>query len=262
MLKYSKTRNKFLYTVLPVFAIIFACSIYYYHSQLSQELRLKIESKATNLARYTAQNIAKNLNNYYYTLRTNANILSEFDQIDERYRRKIFDAYIKKIAIENKDIYAVWTIWEPNALDNLDKDNQNSNFGIQNLGAFASTWKNTKNGLAHNVAPIADYSDEYYTTPKNTLRDCLLNPYFFSYSDNPKDKVYETTIAVPIVKNGQFLGVVGMDISIQSLCDSIITVKPYENEGYALLVANNGDRIAHYSQELVGKKILGTGVYD
>ena len=31
-------------------------------------------------------------------------------------------------------------------------------------------------------------------------------------------------------------------------------VKPYENEGYALLVANNGDRIAHYSQELVGKK--------
>src|SRR5690606_9000140 len=84
----------------------------------------------------------------------------------------------------------------------------------------------------------------------------ITDPYYlneYSSEDGLKEEILGSSICVPLIHEGAFAGIVGMDVAL-NVFDYITTIKPYERAS-TFLLANNGDIVAHENKELVGKNI-------
>ena len=93
-----------------------------------------------------------------------------------------------------------------------------------------------------------------YHDLKLSKKEEITDPYYFSeYSSTQKDDVFGTSVCVPIIANGAFAGIAGMDLSLNNF-DFITQIKPYEN-ATTFLVSNNGTIVAHEKKDFIGKNI-------
>ncbi|WP_289284920.1 cache domain-containing protein, partial [Methylophaga sp. UBA1918] len=93
---------------------------------------------------------------------------------------------------------------------------------------------------------------EYYLCPKESNKSCVVDPYI--YPINGKD-VLLTSMVVPVTKNGNFIGMTGIDISADFLQSNIVKVDKqlYDGAGEILLVSPKGVIVADSENpELVG----------
>ena len=101
--------------------------------------------------------------------------------------------------------------------------------------------------VEHEVTDITQYdmdSDNaliWFTVPRKTGASIWLEPY---YTENLDALVISYN--VPICKDGQFIGVIGIEIDYQTIADMIKNIKLY-NSGYAFLNNANGKLIYHPS---------------
>ncbi|WP_130807471.1 methyl-accepting chemotaxis protein [Senegalia massiliensis] len=85
-----------------------------------------------------------------------------------------------------------------------------------------------------------DYSDgEWYIDAKNGENHISESTYISSLTNNPC-----ITVAVPIIRNGETIGVLGGDINLNGLQEIVSSIK-IGNEGYGYLVDASGTYIAH-----------------
>ncbi len=63
-----------------------------------------------------------------------------------------------------------------------------------------------------------------------------------------------TTISVPIYNNKEFIGAVGIDISLEKIAEDISKIKLYDT-GYAILLSEKGNILGHPNKEFLMKNI-------
>lgn len=143
-------------------------------------------------------------------------------------------------------------MWEPNALDGRDNEFINFNDYYDETGRFATYW------YRDNGKVVGDYNDDYevdyYVIPKETKEETILEPYYDDINDK---NVLMTSTIVPIIVEGEFLGVVGIDISLDSLQEKSEEITFYDT-GYISIVSNNGVYVAHKEDNHIGKDIGNT----
>lgn len=94
-----------------------------------------------------------------------------------------------------------------------------------------------------------------YYIIKNNLINWISDPELFSYTGKEEDAILNTNISVPIVINGEFVGLAGADIDMsffQKITDSI---RPYPGS-FSFILSNNGTVVAHPKTEWVGKHFM------
>ncbi|OLQ72749.1 hypothetical protein BIT28_06020 [Photobacterium proteolyticum] len=173
--------------------------------------------------------------------------------------RLSFNHYIKRLVEQQTDILGMFIVLEPNVLsdDNLYVDNVE--LASNNVGRFSPYWVRTENG---NIE-LGDLEEEYITdtTPgsfgraKNewyacsvrTRQPCILNPFLDRAGS---EEVLMTAVTFPLLENGELLGTVGIDLSLQSLQVLIDAVDSsfYNGQGHAVLFGQDGV-IAAYDQD-------------
>ncbi|HDR2279464.1 TPA: methyl-accepting chemotaxis protein [Enterobacter ludwigii] len=98
-------------------------------------------------------------------------------------------------------------------------------------------------------------SGDYYLLPKQRQKDVIIEPYIYPY--NGVD-VMLTSIAAPIMREGQFLGSVTSDFSLATLQSMIGAIKPWNGTGYALLLSAGNSVVSSPDKRAVGKPYTGT----
>ncbi|WP_414149628.1 methyl-accepting chemotaxis protein [Enterobacter sp. BNK-18] len=98
-------------------------------------------------------------------------------------------------------------------------------------------------------------SGDYYLLPKQRQKDVIIEPYIYPY--NGVD-VMLTSIAAPIMREGQFLGSVTSDFSLATLQSMIGAIKPWNGTGYALLLSAGNNVVSSPDKRAVGKPYTGT----
>ncbi|HHA1404190.1 TPA: methyl-accepting chemotaxis protein [Enterobacter ludwigii] len=98
-------------------------------------------------------------------------------------------------------------------------------------------------------------SGDYYLLPKHRQKDVIIEPYIYPY--NGVD-VMLTSIAAPIMREGQFLGSVTSDFSLATLQSMIGAIKPWNGTGYALLLSAGNSVVSSPDKRAVGKPYTGT----
>jgi methyl-accepting chemotaxis protein len=211
-----------------------------------------IYSELENLADNEAGNISLWLETHFGVARSLAQSMEACEEIEPAQRRFFYNILLKKMTEANPEITAVWTCWQPNALDGLDAQYANSE-GTDSSGRFISFWSRTKAGIE--LTPLENYeisgTGDYYLIPLRTGKETITEPYFYVI-DGVSTLI--TSLAVPIKKNGQTVGVAGVDIALSKIQSIVESISPYT--GSAASVFSNGGLIAGYfDPSLLGKPV-------
>jgi methyl-accepting chemotaxis protein len=182
-----------------------------------------------------------------------ANVMSSFESIPPERRRTVAIDYLFALLEKNPDALAVWTLWEPDALDGLDARYVNDSLsGSDGRGIFTPLIYREEDGLAL-TEPAPDgwaaYGEPFYTGAKESLREHVTEPYFY-----PVDgvDVLMISLVAPIIRDGEFLGVLGMDILPDQLQQRLGELKLYES-GFGRLIAHSGTVVTHPYVERIGE---------
>jgi methyl-accepting chemotaxis protein len=180
-----------------------------------------------------------------------------------------------KTAFErNSKVLGIWLAFEPNGLDGKDSEFANDAARQSNeIGRFATYWSRA-GGTALNTIMVEEDMTKtdlnlsgtpynvWYTCPRDSKRTCLLDP----YADTVGGKeMLMTTISVPLLVDGKAIGVVGIDISLDTLQAAAVDSQRelFNSAGHMLIVSGSGVLAANsVDASKVGKNIvqgLGAG---
>lgn len=179
-------------------------------------------------------------------------------------KRALALSTLKRTLNLSPDFLGTYVAFEPNQLDYADHILR-SEEGSDEQGRFIPYVVRGEKG-EFNIEALMGLEDqsldengiragEYYLCPKDFNKSCVIDPYI--YPVNGKD-VLLTSIVVPINKNGQFIGMTGIDIKADFL-QSIVTdvdKQLYDGAGKMLLLSPKGVIVASSEHpDLVGKNL-------
>jgi methyl-accepting chemotaxis protein len=163
---------------------------------------------------------------------------------------------LSSILKKNPGVLALWTAWEPEAFDGLDKKFVRADAAHDATGRFVPYVAQTADGKV-SLEPLKDYevpgAGDYYLLARRLRQEVIVDPYL--YSVNGQDTLI-TSIVVPVMVQGKFMGVVGADVSLaflQSLLDERLQQRPEER----LILLSQANKVAAFSgsPQWIGKNI-------
>lgn len=173
--------------------------------------------------------------------------------------RETMNKILINVLKDNPQFIATWTLWEPNALDGRDAEFIDQP-GYDGTGRFIPYWS-TQNGEPH-LEPLVNFAEQgagdYYLIPKESKLETIIEPY--DYPIDGKD-VLITSAVVPIIVGGTFVGVVGIDIALDTIQTVVAEIKPL-GTGYARLISNKGKYVAHQDIPQIGRMVENSRVKD
>lgn len=203
------------------------------------------------VGRFSAREMQANVEEGLIVARTMADTLESFHKTKTTGRTQVV-AVLTKVLETNASFIGTWTGWEPNAWDGKD-----SNFvgveGHDTTGRFVPylSWQSGKPTLG----PLTGYTNpgegDYYLVPKERKKETMVEPYLYSIDGV---QVLMTSAVVPVVIDGQFLGVAGVDLPLKKLQEGAARIKPFQ-ESIAFLVTANGNLASHPDDTLITKPV-------
>jgi len=217
-------------------------------------------AKATmvGLARKEADQVTREIEKALLSARSLANMLYATKTGNAVLSRATVDAILRCTLERTESFVGVYTAWEPNAFDGQDVNFINAK-GSDASGRFIPYWNRNTAGKVV-VEPLVDFEDasldemgvrkgEYYLLPKQTKKECVIEPYLYSVSGV---KTLMTSLVVPLIQGDRFLGIAGIDIPLdflQSMVEKEATDKKTFFDGTAqMFIVSNRGRIAAASE--------------
>lgn len=245
----SSLRLKIMVWTGAIILVVSAFIITYSTLSTRQEAVENAQDESTFIARAEAENIKIQIEPAFETARV---LATSFGAIKEAgnpitLTREQVNGILKKVSEENPSFLGTWTLWEPNAFDGLDASFANTPLHDE-TGRFIPYWVRTDENTVEGVA-IIDYETEglnpWYSIPRETRQVTLIPPYF--YPINGVD-VLMTTISHPIVENGEFYGVVGVDYPVAFVQGIVDDINLFGGTANAVLLTNEGSLVAVRNQ--------------
>ncbi len=220
-----------------------------------QSAREEALNQAREVARRCAAEMSSVLNQAMCVSSTLAKSFEAFEQVPLEARRPAYIYQLKAFLAKTPQVMCIWSIWEPNALDGRDAEFVNAPLHGAH-GRFDPSWNRGGGPITNDVT--SDYETpgdgDYYIIPRQRNRDVVMEPYEYTYASGGGNH-WETTLSAPIQNAaGQFIGAVGVDITLVELQRITDTIKPY-GTGFACLVSNGGTIATHPRKELINKPI-------
>ncbi len=245
-----KLRTKLLISICSVAWLAFALTITY----IGYNARSLAEKEALDKARESAYRYANlvqaELGRSMDVARTVALAFQGMKQQGVP-PRDMMDGMLKQVLAENPGFLAVWTCWEPNALDGKDSDFADA-FGHDETGRYLPYWNRLTGDI--DVEALVDYNDPekglYYQQTLKSGQEVVFDPVPFTVGEQTQLK---TILSVPVRFDEKIVGVVGIDIPVATFTPLVQQIKLFDT-GYGFLIANDGNFVAHPTkQSNVGK---------
>ena len=161
----------------------------------------------------------------------------------------------RKMLEDNPEFVGISVLFEPNAFDGNDASYQGQDW-YDPSGRFVPYYYRGDEGIMLDNLAVCD-SEDYYKIPKKAKKTCIIDPYDFEVEGL---HVLMTTIAVPILHKGKFLGMMGIDIELKDVKEIYGDVVLYQNRYNHLSTQDIENRILTYKEEfgVLAKAIKAT----
>ena len=155
---------------------------------------------------------------------------------------------------QSPQLWDAYVGWEPNSLDNLDSFFEGvETDGYNGTGRYMPMWFRNENGTL-SLEALGDMEDEtilengvrtgeYYLCPRETLKPCVVDPAPYEVGGKT---VLLASFTVPIVSDGEFMGIAGADLSMEFLQQMLHESNQdlYDGQGEQALVSASGRLVA------------------
>jgi methyl-accepting chemotaxis protein len=202
-----------------------------YGNLISKDIERAVNASLTLAETFSA--VKANQNSLKITRREANNILSEVLLSDPAY-------------------FGVSMAWEPNAFDQLDTAYVSADSMHDVSGRYIPYLFKSKGKLIGETTAGYD-KGTFYTVPRDSRREFIMDPQSWTIGG---ESITLTTISVPILYNGEFLGIVGLDILTAWMQNVVKENLLYDGRAQISVISNNGTFAATtLSDTLVGKKL-------
>jgi methyl-accepting chemotaxis protein len=244
-------QQKILVMVIGASIIIYAIAIGYISLKFRNTALNQAISLTDAYAEKYSSNIKYMLEEDLITVRSLIHSVSTYKTMPQKQWKELFASMYEKSMEENPQFLSIWDSWELNNIEpNYKKD----------FGRYVCEFWRENGKIKHNTSlkDLTGDASEYARIKRDKI-ECLENPYVYSYSGNEKDNQQMTSLIVPMLENGKYIGVVGVDISLNRYHPIINQIKPIKGS-FAFLIANDLHYVAHPSIDKVGA--LATDDYE
>lgn len=187
---------------------------------------------------------AENFNNLMSRKLELSKSLAEMLEVNSTRSRQEVMKIFENVLAKDDEIIDAFLVIEPNGFDGNDAAFRNAP-GHDSTGTFNFNYNRYSGSIT--VDPgIDSYNSEYYNVPKNTLKPLITEPYLY-------DGVLLSTFSVPIIRNGRFIGVAGIDLALNDIDKMVSRVKVFET-GYAFVLSRTGIFVAAKDKGMIGSK--------
>lgn len=241
-----KLKTRLIFLNLGMVMLLFAGMLSYMtintYSTVKSETIEKIEYRTKNVA----NQMEVILNDALDDTKAIANTLAQL-KMSGGNKREVVDQYLKQMLKSNNNYMYTWAAFEPNAFDG--KDATVSGQLSSNInGRYLPSWGKMGDKVILEYCKDVE-NKKYYSIPKQTHKSYITKPSTYVLDGQ---EVTTITFCEPILINGEFVGVTGIDISIDQLQKINSEVKIYEN-GFGRLINNEGLVLAHKNIKKVNK---------
>ncbi len=242
-----KIRTKLLLSILTVTAIVYAALMGYMSINL-QSLALKDAMEIANTSARENANLTKaNINVDMIMTRSLAHSFVKIKEIPKKQQVETINRALEGVALENREFLSVWVNFELNTLDSA----YPNSYGRKRHTYW---WENNELRYKEEILNVdGDVPTGAYYKMKVSKEETVLDPYWFSYLEGSKP-ILEASVCLPVIEDDKFLGVFGLDLSLERFQPIVEGIKPFE-KSIAFLVANDGSIVAHPNKELIGKNL-------
>nr|WP_068827867.1 methyl-accepting chemotaxis protein [Pseudomonas sp. BMS12] len=210
---------------------------------------------------------------YLYGKGFSRQVLFLKDQAEKRFLdafdlREDMVRQVRSALDANPNLLGLYLVFEPNALDGKDElFADQAELGSNEKGRFSLYWSQSTPGSLESesmdeaqlgdttAGPSGSPYNAWYTCPRDTRKACVLDPYF---DDVNGKQVLMTSIAFPLEQDGKVIGVMGVDISLESLqqISQKASSELYDGQAQVSIISPAG-LLAGYSRDagMLGKPL-------
>lgn len=239
-------RTRMILIVLSTMVLIYILTFGAVISKFRSDSLKNAVTISQTLAREYAERVKSDLNVDMDFARCIANSFQPYKAIPKKLRKNIHNSILRNIAEHNPNFISVWSTFQLNAIDSTWKNE---------YGRERYTFYRENNTIKYleDTLDLSGFNTTglFYKIYKDGI-EMVTDPYFYSYNNSETDKVLETSACVPIKIDNRFVGLAGIDLSVERFKDVIEQIKPFEGS-YAMLISNNGTLIYHPDKDQIGK---------
>ncbi len=239
-------RTKLTLGVLVTILLVYGLSFIYIITSIKTKSRHDAELMVNEMAKQYANEFKSLINIDMGIAHGFADALKGYKNIPYEKRDSIFNDIMYNTLISHNGYIGTWMSWE--------LKHYNPNWGNKPGRSSASFYyvgdKIKYIYDTYDIGGVKNYTG--YHKVKETKQPVIMEPYWSEYESIPN--VFETTLAVPILTNGEFAGLAGIDIELTEFKKHIANIRPFGDEnGYAFFMSNEGVYVAHPQEDLIGQ---------
>ncbi|MGE0077843.1 MAG: methyl-accepting chemotaxis protein [Bacteroidales bacterium] len=239
-----KYKEKIILTILGTSAIIYISVLSIIYTRFSHDVYENALKIVDETARTSAYEVTSELQTDIGISRSLAYSLLNYRNVEETKRWPTYHAMLTNIIKNSPNYISVWTSFELNTYTS----NYKAEYGRKLLATIRLNGEFKETEVLKNMD--GDIVGSSYHNIKLSKKETIDEPYLYSVTEDGQNEKLLTSISVPIIENGKFIGLSGVDIGLeryQSLTDKI---KPFEGS-YAILLSNKGQVITYPIKEKV-----------
>lgn len=219
-----------LYIVVGVFLVLAAATGVIINTVTTQQEKLAYQ-QSIEMAREYANQFDGDMRESKAIAKTLANSMEVYSSSD----RDEVNNMLKNLLLKNPSLTGVYVGYEPNAFDGKDTEYAGT-YGHDETGRFVPYWNNINGTIG--LEPLVHYGEQdYYQMPKKLMLDIVTEPYYYQ-------GIFMVSFDSPIIKDGKFVGIGGVDVSLKYIDDVVGNVKAFDT-GYAFVTGNTGILVSH-----------------
>ncbi len=247
-----KIRGKIFVSIMSMAFILFVVVVGYLGWNFRKSSLIEAKKLANSFSMQAANLSKAKLDDDMATVRTLADIFSDYSNLPYIERKQIYEDMMVKVSESHPKYLSVWVSWELSAIrsDWLKPYGREKTEVLKIKGKEVQIIDTLENIDGDIIGSL------YHQIKISPEKEFILNPYFYSYkSKEYKDSIFETSIAVQIRKKNKYKGLVGVDVELSELQTIIDMPIPFDSS-YMFLVTNDGTFVAHPNRELIGQSII------
>ncbi len=240
-------RSKMIGILVSSFAIVYLFVFTVFYTRYRQEAFDKEVENVNNVGLIYANEILSSINQDFAIARVLANAQAGYQQLRPTQYWDYYNGMLELMYLNNRQYLSIWASFEYQAF----QPGYAYDYGRKILEVHALNNQIENASIERNLT--GDEPGSKYFTLKQSRKEILTEPYWYSVTQDDKNMVLISSVLVPTVLNNRFLGCAGIDISMAHFQQMIHKVKSTQNS-YAFFISAQGVVIAHPDTSMVGKK--------
>ena len=237
---------KILVPTFTIISIVLVASTWIMTSK-SQDLAVEqAEELAKALSQQYSLEIGETLDQAMSTTRTLASAFETAANYEPIPDRDFLDGILKLTLSRNPELSGAWCTFPANAFGD-DEEKYRDKY----KGAYRNWYHIVDGKIAESFAGAEGISGAWFEDPMSGNVETITKPYPWEADGK---KFWLASTGYPVKRNGQNVGVVGVDFYLTDLQNLVKSIKVFET-GYAFLLHNDGTFISHKEEKYIGKSI-------